>query len=223
MSFPFDLHSVAVSDSHLPCHAHAMLRPCRSSQGHSTAVEKRPCCAMALRRTAWAWHGMASVKQTRPHCVNQMVKTHSKPLAARHGRGTAWAWHVMCVNGPLVGLQDFKLCCRAADVWTKVDEVIKKNSKASLLPTGTLSGFLQATKHADSMFPRQWLWRLIFRNVTPCMLLIYRRFGKKLPPCSIQVGISWRQYILPNRRRIYITLDCVTSHKTVKSVCKSVT
>ena len=38
-----------------------------------------------------AWHGcsMASVNQTRPHCVNQMGKTHSKPLAARHGRGTA--------------------------------------------------------------------------------------------------------------------------------------
>jgi len=32
---------------------------------------------------------MASVNQTRPHCVNQTGKTHSKPLAARHGRGTA--------------------------------------------------------------------------------------------------------------------------------------
>ena len=40
--------------------------------------------------------GMASVNQTRPHCVNQMGKTHFKPLAARHGRGTAWARHVMC-------------------------------------------------------------------------------------------------------------------------------
>ena len=47
---------------------------------------------------AWArhGHGMASVNQTRPHCVNQMGKTHSKPLAARHGRGTAWARHAMC-------------------------------------------------------------------------------------------------------------------------------
>ena len=41
-------------------------------------------------------HGMASVNQTRPHCVNQMGKTHSKPLAAQHGRETAWAWHAMC-------------------------------------------------------------------------------------------------------------------------------
>jgi hypothetical protein len=37
---------------------------------------------------AWHGRGMAS--------VNQMGKTHSKPLAARHGRGTAWARHAMC-------------------------------------------------------------------------------------------------------------------------------
>ena len=52
----------------------------------------------------WHGHGMASVNQTRPHCVNQMGKTHSKPLAARHGRGTTWARHgngMLCVNRPL--------------------------------------------------------------------------------------------------------------------------
>ena len=38
---------------------------------------------------------MASVNQTRSHCVNKWER-HSKPLAARHDRGTAWAWHVMC-------------------------------------------------------------------------------------------------------------------------------
>ena len=42
------------------------------------------------------WRGMASVNQARPHCVNQMGKTHSKHLAARHWRGTAWARHAMC-------------------------------------------------------------------------------------------------------------------------------
>jgi hypothetical protein len=41
VSFPFDLHSVAVSDSHLPRHAHAMFCPCRSSQGHGTARPSR--------------------------------------------------------------------------------------------------------------------------------------------------------------------------------------
>jgi hypothetical protein len=48
--------------------------------------------------TAWARHGrdMASVTQTRSRCVNQMGKTHSKPLATPHGRGTAGARHAMC-------------------------------------------------------------------------------------------------------------------------------
>jgi hypothetical protein len=41
---------------------------------------------------AWHGRGMASVNHTLPHCVNQMGKTHSKPLAARHGHG------MLCVN-----------------------------------------------------------------------------------------------------------------------------
>jgi hypothetical protein len=52
-----------------------------------------------VRAGLWArhGHGMASENQTRPQCVNQMGKSHSKPLAALHGRGTAWArlGHVM--------------------------------------------------------------------------------------------------------------------------------
>jgi hypothetical protein len=37
--------------------------------------------------------GVACVNRKRPHCVNQMEKTKSKPLAARLDRGTAWARH----------------------------------------------------------------------------------------------------------------------------------
>jgi hypothetical protein len=61
----------------------------RTRAGSPQAVSRRPCCAVALRRTAWSDHGMgmASVNQTRPPCVNQMGKTHSKPLTA---------WHAMC-------------------------------------------------------------------------------------------------------------------------------
>jgi hypothetical protein len=63
----------------------------------STAVL---CRGLETNSMVRAWHGhghgMASVNQTRPHCVNQMGKTHSKPLVARHGRGTAWARHAMC-------------------------------------------------------------------------------------------------------------------------------
>ena len=61
------------------------------------------------RAVLWPWEerhgrGLASVNQARPHCVNQMVKTHFKPLAARHGRGTAWARHAMCESA-------FKMLC----------------------------------------------------------------------------------------------------------------
>jgi hypothetical protein len=71
----------------------------RTREGGPQAVSRWPCCAVALRRTAWSehgigavWHGMASVNPTRPHCVNQIGKTHSKPVAARHGQG------MLCVN-----------------------------------------------------------------------------------------------------------------------------
>jgi hypothetical protein len=39
---------------------------------------------------------MACVNQTRPHCVNQMGKRQSKPLAAWHGWGKACVRHGMC-------------------------------------------------------------------------------------------------------------------------------
>jgi hypothetical protein len=45
---------------------------------------------------AWHGRGMESVNQTRPHFINQMGKTHSKPSAPWHGMGTAWARHAMC-------------------------------------------------------------------------------------------------------------------------------
>ena len=75
----------------------------QTQAGSPQAVSRWPCCVVALIRRhgqsmAWArhGHGMASVNQTWPHCVNQMGKTQSKPLAARHGRGTAWVQHAMC-------------------------------------------------------------------------------------------------------------------------------
>jgi hypothetical protein len=66
------------------------------------------CRGVEMNGMVGAGHGrgMARVNQTRPRCVNQMGKTHSKLLAARHGRGTAWARHgrgMLCVNPPLKG------------------------------------------------------------------------------------------------------------------------
>jgi hypothetical protein len=52
----------------------------------------RPCHEPAVKGIFVAWQGnsMVCVNQTRPHCVNQMGKTQSKPLPERHGRGMAW-------------------------------------------------------------------------------------------------------------------------------------
>jgi hypothetical protein len=43
------------------------------------------CCGLEKKGMVGAWHGKCD--QTRPDCVNQMGKAHSKPLAARHGNG----------------------------------------------------------------------------------------------------------------------------------------
>ena len=76
----------------MPCSDRAVLLKAIAQHGRrETAVL---CCG--LEKKAWSEHGMASVNQTRPYCVNRMGKTHSKPLAAQHGRGTAWARHGMC-------------------------------------------------------------------------------------------------------------------------------
>ena len=107
----------------MPYSDHAVLLKATAQHGRrETAVL---CCGLEKNGMVGVWHGhdMASVNQTRPHCVNQMGKTLSKPLVARHGRGTAWARHgrgtpwarhgrgkawarhahgMLCVNRPLL-------------------------------------------------------------------------------------------------------------------------
>ena len=88
---------------------YAMLWPYRSSKATAQHCRRETavlCCGLEKNGMVGAWHehGMASVNQTRPHCLNIMGKTHSKPLAARHGRVTAWARQgngKICVNRPL--------------------------------------------------------------------------------------------------------------------------
>jgi len=44
-----------------------------------------------------------------------MGKTHSKPLAARHGRGTAWARHAMCESALIlraIHISCFLICAK---------------------------------------------------------------------------------------------------------------
>ena len=91
---PFLIHTCHA----MPCPCHAPTMPFFSRPQHGRLSTVVLCCGLEKNGMVGAWHGhgMASVNQTRPHCANQMGKTHSKPLAARHDRGTAWAWHAMC-------------------------------------------------------------------------------------------------------------------------------
>jgi hypothetical protein len=81
---------------------HAMPMPCSDY-----AVLLKATARPSLDGRAMPWpceerhgHGMASVKQTRPHCVNQMGKTHSQTLSGTawqgNGMGAAWERHAMC-------------------------------------------------------------------------------------------------------------------------------
>jgi hypothetical protein len=111
VSFPFDLHSAAVSDSHLPCRHHDMLWPCRSSQGHSTA---RP--SLDGRAVMWPWeerHGRSMAWECYGKCESDtaaLCKSNGKDTfltlsgtawqwngmaVERHGSGTAWQWNGM--------------------------------------------------------------------------------------------------------------------------------
>jgi hypothetical protein len=72
----------ADANSHIPCRSHAAL--CR---GLARSLSEWNIRGMAGER-----HGTATacLNQTRPHCINQMGNTLSKPLTERQGRGTAW-------------------------------------------------------------------------------------------------------------------------------------
>jgi hypothetical protein len=69
-------------------HAVPMLFPCR-----------HPAVALRSRFqkgifVAWQGNGMVCVNPTRPHCVNQMGKTQSKPLGERQRNGMGKAWYL---------------------------------------------------------------------------------------------------------------------------------
>jgi hypothetical protein len=76
VSFPFDLHSTAVSDSHLPCRAHTMLRPCHSSQGHGTARPSRDSLWATCPRSASSSY----------HAEFHKVVSSSKPISDAGGQ-----------------------------------------------------------------------------------------------------------------------------------------
>jgi hypothetical protein len=69
---------------------------------------------------------MDCVNQTRPHCVNQMGKTQSKPLAERHGRETVWEWHVMCELELSVPVSEVLCSIPALGLWACITDCVTK-------------------------------------------------------------------------------------------------
>ena len=109
----------------MPCSDHAVLF--KATAQHGRLLTAVLCCGLEKNGMVGAWHGydMESLNQTRTHCVNQMGKTHSKPLAARHGtarhgRGTpCYVWiGLYCAVATLAtavhqkrSRRDSKVCC----------------------------------------------------------------------------------------------------------------
>ena len=134
MSFPFDLHSAAVSDSHLPCHALTM--PFFSRPWHSTVVERRAVsylpafgffqlpCGVPRRMLSEAYQsssqrsisttvksGSSTLKDNLSNCWTSSSDISGYQADFLEGCGTvgagtgvAWAWHAMCESAFKVSL-----------------------------------------------------------------------------------------------------------------------
>jgi hypothetical protein len=127
-----------------------------------------PRCAVALRSCfqngmVVAWHGrsMACVNEKRLHCVNQMGRTQSKPLAARSGGETARARHG---NG----------MCTALYVWfSRKSWNNWAESGLNFSRPGNLVTFGQICHFDDFVrllfiFVRQKPWQLVLHVVDYC-------------------------------------------------------
>jgi hypothetical protein len=105
-----ELRVVAGISRNLTGRQHAVSgRPMLIHTYHAVTLP-RPCNGLERSLSERHIRGMACVNQTRPHCVNQMGKTHSKALAERHGRGTTWERHGMCKSALSVQLA-MHICC----------------------------------------------------------------------------------------------------------------
>ena len=90
---------------------HAMLRPCRSFQGHSTAWPSLGGRAVLWpwkerhgRSMAWAWHGKCESDTATLCQSNGKDKFQTPSGTARNGRETAWARHGNCMLCVWIGL-----------------------------------------------------------------------------------------------------------------------
>ena len=107
MSFPFDLHNTAVSDSHLPCHAHAhaMLRHhavlLKVTAQHGCLETAALCRGLEKNGMVGAWHGKCET-DTAALCKSDgkdKFQTLSSTAWQGHGMCAAWERHAVCESG----------------------------------------------------------------------------------------------------------------------------
>ena len=148
-------------------------------------------------------HGMASVNQTRPRYVNQMGKTHSKPLAARHGRGTAWARHAMCESTFTVHLT--MLCCHCVltlPIAIKCFQIVYHSMSTNSISRGKTCSFRELSHTFRLRFPITCVPKLSPELYLHSLLRIYcfeLNLGTILirPRLSVSVIVTclWQQRI----------------------------
>jgi hypothetical protein len=75
----------------------------RTWAGSPQAVFRRPCCAVALKRTAWSEHGMGAAWQVRIRHGRPVVMKWERHILNHQRHGMAWERHgrsMLCVNRP---------------------------------------------------------------------------------------------------------------------------
>jgi hypothetical protein len=86
------IHTYHVVPMLFPCRHPAATLP-QPDRGLEKSLSESHSRGVARERHG---KGMVCVNQTRPHCVNQMGMTQSKPLAEGHGRRTAGERNSTC-------------------------------------------------------------------------------------------------------------------------------
>jgi hypothetical protein len=150
-------------------------------------------------------HGMASVIQTRLHSVNQMEKTHSKPLAARHGRGTAWARHghgMLWVNRHLLSVLSVTLHSTRLISWVR----------CVLVSSVLQHGFVEVSNIAEMIFgpqDRSSTIHLLFSVLlsTQILSIQHRMPTLSVPSHETHYGAQWADIDYVRRlNRVFLSL-----------------
>ena len=90
MCLPFDLHSAAVSDLHLPCRAHAIPDHAVLLKATAQHGRRETACGLTARVRLLPAITRSSTKLLSDAYQSQMQVASVKPNAVFHGQGKEW-------------------------------------------------------------------------------------------------------------------------------------